>query len=250
MSTYLTSAFVIKMRPFKERDRLYTILTEKQGKINLLATGSQKIISKMAGHLWPGHKIYLMGAHGKQFDHLASVRLEEIYLKPPYYLPSLILSQTLLELVDIFTEPGQSDPYLLELLEKYFKLISYLPKQVKLWRPAAKELLAGYILHLLKHQGLAVALSRCDKCKKELVNPVVYNWVQHGFYHQSCLSKGEKNVLLSVSGLQGLVSRNNSNFEDKAAAGILPFLVNYISGQVGREIATLKVLRNLLRYET
>ncbi|MFZ5391201.1 MAG: DNA repair protein RecO [Patescibacteria group bacterium] len=248
MSTYLTYGFVIKVRPWRERDRIYTVLTDKQGKINLLATGSQKIVSKMAGHLWPGQKTCLMVAPGKQFDHLAGVQSDKVFLRPPYYLPNLVLVQSFLELTDVLTEPGQPDGYLLELLEKYLDLTNLLPKQIIDWRPAAKEILAGYILRLLKHQGLAVALSHCDKCKKELFSPAVYNWNQHGFYHQTCADQSLSNVLLSPAALKGLIGHNDLVSQDTVSVAVLPFLLNYLAGQVGREIATLKVLGNLLRY--
>jgi len=75
--TYNTRAIIIKYQKYKEFDRIYTVYTEDFGKLSLLGRGSNKIKSKLAGHLEPGILSYLMIAQGRQFDVLAQARTLE-----------------------------------------------------------------------------------------------------------------------------------------------------------------------------
>jgi len=250
MSTYLTTGYVMKARPWRERDRLYTVLTDKYGKINLLATGSQKSVSKLAGHLLPFAQVELMVARGKRLDHLATARLVKVFLRPPYHLPSLILGQVMVEIMDALTSDGQTEVELTDLLHNYWANLDNLSNLDKDWRVSARLLLTNYCADLLKLLGLQVALTSCERCKEKLTDPFIYSWRWHGFYHLACLP-GEENVVkagkLTWQELAALWPESSDQPLNSSSTA-LGFLVNYISGQAGRELVTLKLLRNLLSY--
>jgi len=51
MRTYKTEGFVIKRRNFREADRLLTVFTKRNGKIQINAPGVRKITSRRASHV-------------------------------------------------------------------------------------------------------------------------------------------------------------------------------------------------------
>lgn len=74
---YATQGIVLGYRPLREADRLYSVLTHDRGKVELLARGSRKVTSKLAGSLEPLHLLAVEAVAGRQFDHVVgAARLE------------------------------------------------------------------------------------------------------------------------------------------------------------------------------
>jgi len=249
MSTYVTSGLVLKVSPWRETDRLYSLLTSNRGRVEVIAAGARKLVSKLSPHLLPFAEIDLMIAHGKQLDRLASAKVGHIYLKPPYELPNSVLASCFLEIARILTEAEQPEPKLYKLVKKYLSAISELPISPVLWRDQARVLLACYLVESLKEAGLAISLVNCEVCKKELAEPAIYSWRRHDFLHQACLSSKEESVPL-VTGtlvwLQQAMFGNINLLDKKFLPTTLTFLTDYFSGHVGRSLYTLRVLRSIL----
>lgn len=248
MSTFVTSGFILKVRPWREGDRLYTILTQSSGKIEAVATAARRMFSKLSPHLLPFSEIDLMVARGRQFDRLASASLREIYLKPPFNLKNVILASTLLEVTDALTQPGQPEPMLLTLLRHNLDQLKKLPDDEDQWRLTARCLLARYLLNFFEQTGLTITLGRCDGCRGQLSEPVWFSWTKHSFYHQAHLPVGEAAVPLERDVLAWLMRSVTVGINESAAMppAALAFLTDYLRGHIGRELYTLKVLRSVL----
>lgn len=67
---YATPGIVLGYRPLREADRLYSVLTPDRGKLELLARGSRKVTSKLAGSLEPLQLLTVEAVSGRQFDHV------------------------------------------------------------------------------------------------------------------------------------------------------------------------------------
>lgn len=248
MATYMTSGFVLNAKPWRERDRLYTILTEHEGKVEVIAAGSRKLSSKLAPHLAPFGEVEVMVARGKQLDRLAGANVRELYLRPPYQLSTAVLGSALLEVADVLTRVGEPEPKLHQLLGKYLRQLAALPIEAAAWRPAARWLLTKYMVEVLRLVGLAVPLTRCEYCRGALSEPVDFSWAYHGFLHHRCLSPHDVRVPLPSQVLGWLTKTAAGN---EGAAGDFPeasltFVTDYVTGQAGRELYTLKVLRSIL----
>jgi DNA repair protein RecO len=248
MSTYITTGFVLNSKAWREGDRLYTIFTEREGKIELIAAGARKAVSKLSSHLQPFAEVELMVARGKQLDRLASANLKELYLRPPYGLNTAVLGTALLEVVDVLTRAGEPEPKLHQLLRHYLSELINLPANEEDWRLKARWLLARYLIEVLKLVGLAVSLTRCEHCRGELVDPVDFSWVNHSFAHHSCIFLGDKRVAIPSSALTWLQQAAGLGIAqtDAPPPTVLAFLTDYVVGQAGRELYTLKVLRSIL----
>ena len=248
MSTYVTTGFVLSARPWREGDRLYTLLTEAYGKIEAVAAGSKKISSKLAPHLAPFSEVEVMVARGKRLDRLASANVRQMYLKPPYHLATMVLGSALLEVADALTRVGERDLRLTQLLRQSFSELTAMPQAEAEWRPAARWLLANYLVEFLKRTGLAITLTHCEGCRGELTEPVFFSWTSHGFFHQAHLPAGDTVVPLSAEVLTWLIKAATAGVSraEPLPATVLAFLADYVMGHAGRELYTIKVLRSIL----
>ncbi len=248
MSTFLTTGFVLNSRPWREGDRIYTLFTDSAGKVEAIVAGSRKVISKLSPQLPPFSEVEIMVARGRQHDRLASASIKQTYLKPPYDLPNLILGTTLLEIADAVTKIGEREPGLIDLLRATFNKINQLVSDKDDWRPAARLILANYIMAVLKYAGLTITLTHCEECRGELVEPAVFSWTSHGFWHQSHVPTGDTAVVLgpeTISWLQ-IVASGAGNQTETLPASALGFLVDYVEGHVNKQLYTIKVLRSIL----
>ena len=171
--TYNTRAVIIKYQKYKEFDRIYTVYTEDFGKLILLARGSNKIKSKLAGHLEPGILSYLMIAQGRQFDVLAQARTLKSFVAVRQNPVKLETAAVLLESLDKLTESLEEDKEVFDLLVKALQSL----KTVKLPSNTAgrqvtlqlQDLIYHYLLHLLIHLGHAPDLKHEKKLEDLLL---------------------------------------------------------------------------------
>jgi len=248
VSTYITNGFILNVKPWREGDRLYTLFTDSAGKVEAVASGSRKVSSKLSPHLVPFSEINLMVARGRQRDRLASASLLQAYLKPPFNLPTMVLGSALLEVTDALTRVGEREPRLLNLLRQCLIDLSQLPHKEDEWRPAARWLLANYLVEIFKYTGLAITLTHCEHCRGELTEPVFFSWTSHGFYHQTHLPPGDTTAVLVPEVLAWLIKAAGLGVSQTEGlpAPVLAFLTDYVQGHSGQELYTIKVLRSIL----
>lgn len=249
MSTYLTTGFVLRQRPWREQDRLYTIYTERFGKVELVAAGSRKITSKLAGHLLPFARLEIMLARGRTFDRLAAAALRQLYLRPPYHLLTAILASTFLEIVDNLTQTNQPEPKLFALLPRALGGLTVAgPDKKEAWRHLARFKLMQFIMEMLNITGLTMRLHKCDVCGRPLTSEVNFSWSRHGFLHKLCLSPAEVAIELNDEIVKwfNYQSADGINTAVNLPPAALAFLTDYLVGQSGRKLETLNVLRSVL----
>ena len=240
MSTYLTTGFVLRQQPWREHDRLYTVLTERHGRLELIGAGTAKLNSKLSPHLQPFAEVELMVAHGKQLDRLAGARLSATYLRPPFSLPQITVGAALLEVTRAYTSEDGNEAALIQLLRRCLIQVANLP-QVD-WRPAARSLLASFMAEVLTASGLGLPLSSCESCRVCLSGEVCFSWKRHGFLHAPHVQRGEAVVAVAPEVVSWLTS-NAAGVVHSAPSGALAFLTDYAQAQAGRELSSLRVLR-------
>lgn len=246
MSTYLTTGFVLRVQPWRENDRLYTLLTHMHGKVDVIAAGTKKSNSKLSPHLQPFAEVELMVARGKRIDRLAAARLVQSYLKPPYALHTLMVGAALLEIARMFASEGAHEPLLSDLLKTYLAKLPELTAQAE-WKPGARSLVACYLAEVFRVSGLAVPLTTCDVCHGQLTQPFAFSWQRHGFLHVGHAEPGEVTVSIApevVTWLRQAVVGQPPAAEMPPRT--LAFLTDYAQAQLGKELSTLRVLRSTI----
>ena len=76
--TFRTQAIPLGKRVVRETDRMYSVFTQDRGKVELLAKGSRKILSKLAGEMEQIGILDLFIVHGRAFDRLAGAAPIEV----------------------------------------------------------------------------------------------------------------------------------------------------------------------------
>lgn len=71
--SFYIRAIVLNREPFRERDSKVVVYSLEQGKLELVARGTKKILSKLAGHLEPLNLVELMVVKGRQLDYVGAV---------------------------------------------------------------------------------------------------------------------------------------------------------------------------------
>lgn len=148
--TYNTEVVIIKYQQFREYDRIYTVYTKDFGKLAVIARGSNKIKSKLAGHLEPCCLSNLMIAEGKQMEVLAQARTINSFNSIRRNSECYKVAAVFLESLDKLTHTHQKDQEVFDLLIKALERLSETQDVIKL-----DNLKYHFLLHLLIHLGHA-----------------------------------------------------------------------------------------------
>ncbi|HEY0756039.1 MAG TPA: DNA repair protein RecO [Ktedonobacteraceae bacterium] len=179
--SYSTEAIVLKRSDFGEADRLITLFTPHKGKLNAIAKGARRPVSKLAGHVELLNRSQLQIAVGRNLDIITQVEMRENFLRLRTELWHMTCGFYLAELVDRFVEERvpHIDVYnlLLQTL-RYLDADASVQMQQRLQEKASAEtpntgktplLLRYFELHLLTSVGYAPGLQNCSSCSHELL---------------------------------------------------------------------------------
>lgn len=95
--SFKTDAFVLRVRPWREADRLYDLFIAQEGIISAVLKSAAKPKNKLAGHLLPFSKVRVMIGRGK-LDHMAGVSIITDYSNLRGDLRSMSLASSVAEL--------------------------------------------------------------------------------------------------------------------------------------------------------
>ena len=165
--THNTQAVIIKYQKYREYDRIYTVYTKDFGKLILLARGSNKIKSKLAGHLEPCCFSNLMIANGKGFEVLAQARTVEAFAQIRQNPQKFKIAAVLLESLDKLTGTNQTETKVFDLLVTGLRTVEALSDHDM--AKQADHVIYHYFLHLLIYLGHAPDLHHQKTLKDLLV---------------------------------------------------------------------------------
>lgn len=157
---YRTEAIVLRRQAFGEADRLLTLYTPGLGKIRVLAKGVRKPTSRKAGHIELFTHSRLLIAKGKSLDLVTQADTVNAFLPLRVDLGRTSHAYYLAELVDGFTEEGEENRRLFELLLNSLS-----------WLAEAEDtalVLRYFDLRLLDYVGYRPELFRCVRCERPL----------------------------------------------------------------------------------
>ena len=195
--TYKTKAIVLRSRPFPRGARLYTLYSQRFGKIKGVAAGSQKIKSKVAGHLQPFTIVEVMMAKGRTLDRLAQGRYLKGFNSFSQDFTIFLQGSYVLEVIDSLTDEGVADYLIWQLIEELF---SELDEQ-SLWAVnglgqmsnKADLLIRLFAFKLLDRFGFRPELYYCLHCRTEpnyLQEKLYFSLASSGIVCSSCVQNG------------------------------------------------------------
>lgn len=95
--SFKTDAFVLRVRPWREADRLYDLFIAQEGIISVVLKSAAKPGNKLSGHLLPFNKVRVMIGRGKM-DHMAGASVINNYGNLRNDLRNMSLASSIVEL--------------------------------------------------------------------------------------------------------------------------------------------------------
>jgi DNA repair protein RecO (recombination protein O) len=169
-----THVLVLRRRDVADADRLLTVLTPGEGKIELLAKGVRKTVSRKSGHLEPFTHAQVMVAQARTWDLITEAATVESFRYLRENLDAIGQASYVCELVDAFSDSGDENRPLWELA--LFALRQLDDASALADAPATSDapedalpelpsnLLRWFDLHLLSLAGFQPQLFNCLGC--------------------------------------------------------------------------------------
>jgi DNA repair protein RecO (recombination protein O) len=151
-----TEAIVLRHRRLGDADRIVTLLTPLRGKIDVVAKGTLRSRSRMAGHLEPPTHVEVVLAHGQSMDIVTQAQAIESFGAVRSDLDRLSTAMYLLEIADRLTyEEAETNAI-------YGQLLAAL---VRIARGDGLQLIARtFELGLLEAAGFRPEWGQCVVC--------------------------------------------------------------------------------------
>lgn len=245
---YRVEAIVIRRRDWGEADRLLTLYTREQGKMQAVAKGARKPTSRKAGHVELFTRVRLLIARSRSIDIITQAETVETYRLLRESLERSTLAHYFAELLDRFTGEAQADRALFNLLSSAL-----------VWLCEADDLrlvARYYELCLLELAGFRPELHHCPGCGKEL-EPVesFFSPAEGGVLCPSC-GKGRRDAFpLSLTAFKVLRYGQTRDWDHFQRLRLKPplhdqveqALYRYLVFVLERNLKSVEFLRQLRR---
>ena len=212
MATYVTEGVVLKYYSYRDNDRLFTIYTKEYGKTEVIGRGTNKLISKLAGHLEPFTQSLFMIATGRRWDVLAQARTISSYPNIKISLRSLSSVSVIGEAIDTLTKQMQQD----ERLYNFFLTI------LDAWnrKEPEKSAMYGSLWKVLMILGYSPRLESCVFCNNVLQDSVVpfFSFLQGGFLCARCVAYDPEAWIVSNDAFVWLTHSLSTQEDDQSSA--------------------------------
>jgi len=122
--TTRAEAVVLKGFDYGEKDKILTLYTPDQGKVRAIAKGVRRVTSRMGGHVDLFSHASLLLVHGRNMEIVTQGQARHTFPHLRENLAALTKACYVAELVDRFTEDGQSNRELFRVLVRALEHIN------------------------------------------------------------------------------------------------------------------------------
>jgi DNA repair protein RecO (recombination protein O) len=158
--TRLTTAIILRRQPYRESDSRVWLYSPDFGKLELVARGTQKPGSKLAGHLEPLTLSKVMIVFGHQRSYIGSAINDCAFSGLKSDLNSLYFAGQALQIFDRLVKPGLEDAELYDLLAAYLQALDEFSDQNR-ETVFLESFYHFFLLKLLTRLGYEPNLSQC-----------------------------------------------------------------------------------------
>ncbi len=152
-------SFVLKRSDLREQDQIVTLYTLEKGKVDALARGVKKILSKNSAYLLPVFLIDAEVLSGKEVNHLTKAVPVFVYKNILEDLSKMSLLQTVFKWVNILTK-YEREPKIFLLIKSWLEFLDATDK-------VETALAYGFLGNILTHLGFAPELDNCIFCQNK-----------------------------------------------------------------------------------
>jgi DNA repair protein RecO (recombination protein O) len=174
--TFRTHGIPLVKRSVRETDRVYSVLSEDRGKLELFATGSRKILSKLAGDMEHTGVLDVFVVRGRSFDRLAGAAPLETFgaVRDSYERQYAVLAMT--SFLDRAVRPGERDGALFRLLQEYLAAVT----NASLQALADGRLVLAMQWKVFARLGFRPDLEKCVRCRASVPFAQAAFTIRHG----------------------------------------------------------------------
>ncbi|HAJ37816.1 MAG TPA: DNA repair protein RecO [Chloroflexi bacterium] len=171
-----TRALILRRRDVNDADRVLTVLTPGDGKLELIAKGVRKTASRKAGHLELFTHAALLVAQGRTWDIITEAQTVESFRHVRENLEAIAAASYMCELIDAFAETGDELRTIWDLALFALRVLDEATAQ----GDPPPNLLPWFDLHLLSLTGFQPQLFHCLACGKSLAPTVNFLALHEG----------------------------------------------------------------------
>ncbi len=242
---YRTRAIVLRRRDTGEADRILTVLTDEYGRRRLVAKGVRRPGSRLAGHLEPCCVTNILVAKTRGLDIVSQAEAIEAFANLRADEAAIATASQLGELVDLLLPEDERHPGVFDLMESALRLLDRgRDRQIVLY---------VFEMGLLRLLGYRPQLDPCVVCGTPLQPEPNGLSPDGGVVCRRCAERGTGVVPLNVSALKVLRAIDRGEIErvlqlhlrQDVRDEIDEALTRYVSRIVGKEPASLRVVRDL-----
>ena len=233
------TAIVLRYANYRDNDRMLTLFSPTQGRIEALARGGRKPRSPIlnASELFAlgDYELYQKGAHLT----VISANLIETFYPLRQDFDRLSVGMYLLGVTEGFLQPGVPAQELFMLLLHTLSRLTFTDQP---WKP----LVAGFLLHLSACEGFKPRLQHCVHCGKRLAE-TESTWFDHaegGLVCRECHLQSHTPVSAAQAKWMRLMLTQGSAAWIDSPACTAPYklLRKYVEGKLDRPVRSADML--------
>ena len=204
---YKTTGIVLRHRKLGEADKILTLFTPNQGKLDAVAKGVRRPASKLAGHVEPLIYSTFLLAQGRELDIVTQAETVEPLTPLREDLERVGRALYAAELIDRFTPERQESRSLFRLFLETLRRLAT--------RDALDPVLRYFEVQLLDELGYRPQLDECVGCRATL-QPTTNFWsaASGGVLCPACASQEPPAQELSLGALKVLRLLQRSSFAE------------------------------------
>ena len=235
------TGIILKKYPVNEADELLTIYTREAGKMRVMARGTHKILSKLAGFLQSLNEIEFETARrsssGGSLPVLISVRPRAInnYLRENLkkFAYALVGIETLYRL----SPDGQTN------MKAYKSLVSFLER---LGQTAEENLqVRMFQLELLGISGFRLETDQCWSCSDRFLGRALFIAEKGGIFCGRCFEYGKPDLSLGEAELRELKLLNSGQAVSRLLPAVGTVIDGFLKYVLERDIKSNRFLQTL-----
>jgi DNA repair protein RecO (recombination protein O) len=242
---YRVHGIVLRRRDLGETDRIVTLLTLEHGKRRIVAKGSRRPASRLAGHLEPFAATRLLVARTRGLDIVSQAETIEVFAGLRTDEAAIATAGYVAELVDALLPEEQASDAVYDLLYATYGLLAE--------GRDARLVTRVFEMAFLRHIGYRPELRQCVVCE-QAVEPVLNGFsLDGGVVCHRCLDRRPDVMRVSVNALKLLRTIDRGEFGRLFGLRVPPdvwaevdaILARYITRLTGRESGARRVLSEL-----
>lgn len=190
-----TSAIILNRCAFRENDTRITLYSQDLGKLELVARGTKKLKSKLAGHLEPITFSEIMIVPGKQFDYIGTANSSDCFLNIKNDLEKLFLAGRAVKIFNKLIKEGEKDSKVFAVIFNFLNLLNKKNLQIKNY----EFLYNLFVFKLLSGLGYGLNFLNCEKCRNKITDKSNFNYKKGEIICQKCSANQKSENFISIS---------------------------------------------------